>query len=258
MADIKFSEMSVESGASIDNGALFAIANVDNSSDTGYSSYATTVLDVATKINKHIQYATDLPTFTNKTVFGALNELKAGGGGGGSSTLAGLTDVALTTPTDGQALIYDSATDKWVNGAGGGGNANIWEGTQAQYDALVAGGTVDPNIVYFISDGVPSPIGHTYSTTERAVGTWIDGKSVYELTIDLGSSVTLPSQDWYTTNIPNSDKAMILNARSVSPVGMVFPLAASRDSGSTVRLWNMRNSTVACQYIILEYVKASS
>lgn len=40
--------------------------------------------------------------------------------GSGSSTLGGLTDVDITTPTDGQALIYDSANSRWVNGAGGG------------------------------------------------------------------------------------------------------------------------------------------
>lgn len=44
-----------------------------------------------------------------------------GGGGGGSSTLSGLTDVDLTNPTDGQTLVYDAASQKWVNGSGGGG-----------------------------------------------------------------------------------------------------------------------------------------
>lgn len=36
-------------------------------------------------------------------------------GGGGSTTLAGLTDVAITSPTNGQALIYNSSTSKWNN-----------------------------------------------------------------------------------------------------------------------------------------------
>lgn len=45
---------------------------------------------------------------------------EGGGGGGGSSTLAGLTDVDLTNPTDGQTLVYDAASSKWVNGSGGG------------------------------------------------------------------------------------------------------------------------------------------
>ena len=42
--------------------------------------------------------------------------LNPGGGGGGSSTLAGLDDVQLGTLANGQALIYDSAAGKWVNG----------------------------------------------------------------------------------------------------------------------------------------------
>lgn len=47
------------------------------------------------------------------------------GGGGGSSTLAGLDDVNISSPTDGQALVYDNATQKWVNGAGGGGSSTF-------------------------------------------------------------------------------------------------------------------------------------
>lgn len=43
-------------------------------------------------------------------------------GGGGSSTLSGLTDVDITTPTDGQALIYDSNSGEWINGSAGGGD----------------------------------------------------------------------------------------------------------------------------------------
>ena len=53
-----------------------------------------------------------------------------GSGGGGSSTLAGLSDVALSSPTNGQALVYDSTSSKWVNGAGGGSSASgIYIGT---------------------------------------------------------------------------------------------------------------------------------
>lgn len=54
------------------------------------------------------------------------NELRTQAGSGGS--LAGLSDVVLTAPTDGQVLTYDSATSKWVNetptGGGGGGTAD--------------------------------------------------------------------------------------------------------------------------------------
>ena len=50
-------------------------------------------------------------------ISGAWVEVSTGGGGG-SSTLSGLTDVALSSPTNGQALVYDSTSSKWVNGAG--------------------------------------------------------------------------------------------------------------------------------------------
>lgn len=47
------------------------------------------------------------------------NKWKNGaGGGGGSSTLAGLTDVSISSATDGQPLLYDNANSKWVNGGG--------------------------------------------------------------------------------------------------------------------------------------------
>ena len=44
------------------------------------------------------------------------------GGGGGSSTLAGLSDVSLTSPADGQGLVYDEANDEWINGTVSGGD----------------------------------------------------------------------------------------------------------------------------------------
>lgn len=36
-----------------------------------------------------------------------------------------LTNVNITTPTNGQALIYDDVNDEWVNGAGGGGSSTL-------------------------------------------------------------------------------------------------------------------------------------
>jgi hypothetical protein len=49
-----------------------------------------------------------------------------GGGGGGVSTLAALTDVDLTGLTDGQTLVYDTATSKWVPGTAAGGSGDTF------------------------------------------------------------------------------------------------------------------------------------
>ena len=58
-------------------------------------------------------------TFSVGTVFKLYGRPAAGSSTtGGSSTLSGLTDVNLTTsPTDGQALIWDNATSKWIAGS---------------------------------------------------------------------------------------------------------------------------------------------
>lgn len=72
-------------------------------------------------------------------------------GGGGSSTLSGLSDVDLTSPADGQILTYDSSNQEWVNSDNSGKGVVL---TQAQYDALVSAGTVDPDETYYISDGL--------------------------------------------------------------------------------------------------------
>ena len=50
------------------------------------------------------------------------------GGGGGSSTLAGLDDVSLATPTDGQLLGYNGTSHKWENVNGGGGGSSTFAG----------------------------------------------------------------------------------------------------------------------------------
>lgn len=48
----------------------------------------------------------------------------------GAGALSGLSDVDLTTPTDGQALVYDETNDVWVNGnvSGGGGGTEAGSG----------------------------------------------------------------------------------------------------------------------------------
>ena len=42
------------------------------------------------------------------------------GGGGGSSSIAGSTDVALSSVQNDQVLAYDNTSSKWQNKVGGG------------------------------------------------------------------------------------------------------------------------------------------
>lgn len=117
MADKKFSELTTAS--EIKNEDFMALSQ---NTGGGLVSLKATILAIANKMLKGINFTSDLQT-EDKTVIGAINEVAQGGGGGGSSTLDGLTDVDIddTTLADGQSLVYDEIEEKWVNGQGGGG-----------------------------------------------------------------------------------------------------------------------------------------
>ena len=145
--------------------------------------------------------------------------VNASGGGGGASDLSDLNDVTITSPTNGQVLTYDSLNDEWVNANASGGassadqvsydnttsglvaddvqeaidevvddlddKAEYVELTQLEYDAL-SPAEKGNGTLYFITDANGDgsqfqPI--IYSTTEREIGVWIDGKPLYEKTV---------------------------------------------------------------------------
>lgn len=78
-------------------------------------------------------------------------------GGGGSSTIAGLSDVSVSSLSNGQILKYNSATEKWENAADTGG-ADAVEITWVAYQALTAEQKADPTKVYYVKD-YPTPSG---------------------------------------------------------------------------------------------------
>lgn len=50
-----------------------------------------------------------------------------GGAGGGDSTLDGLSDVVITSPTNGQILTYNSVSGDWENQDAAAGGGGAWE-----------------------------------------------------------------------------------------------------------------------------------
>ena len=128
---------------------------------------------------------------------------------------------------------YLKSDGTWATVSGGGGSGNVddvyvngtsvldsnhiaqvtsyKELTQAQYDALPASKLTD-NILYCIKDvGIDegdkfAPI--IYSLDEREVGTWIDGKPLYQKTIV--HDTALPFQQWERIDI-GVNNAVIVN-----------------------------------------------
>lgn len=60
--------------------------------------------------------------FWSSSFVSALGKSSGGGGGGGATALTDLVDIAISNPTDGQALVYNANTGKWVNSSIQGGS----------------------------------------------------------------------------------------------------------------------------------------
>lgn len=105
-----------------------------------------------------------------------------------SSTLEGLTDTNITSPTDGQALIYDSNSSKWINGAGGGGDTVTGKTVTlgATGVAVIQVNGVDAGSVSLPSSstsgaGIVQLTNSTSSTSTTTAATPNSVKSAYDL-----------------------------------------------------------------------------
>lgn len=134
-----------------------------------------------------IPYDNTTSGLTADDVQEAIDELAQGS----ASSMAQLTDVKLTSPQNGQELVYDNTLTspyKWEN------RTTRVELTQAQYDALVTAGTVLPDVDYYITDA-PSMNGTSADLS-------YDGttKSVY---IKIGEMDTTISGKVNSSDIPS-------------------------------------------------------
>ena len=86
------------------------------------------------------------------------------------------------------------------NGGGGGGGTNVEANPQGTPTAYLNTIKIS-NSIYSVEK--PADI---YSTEERQVGVWVDGRPIYKRTYDLGSDVSVSNNSWTTLNnvvIPN-------------------------------------------------------
>ena len=81
-----------------------------------FRAYNGTTLVTANDTTSTIDNIEAMFGFWTNQYISALGRNSSGGGGGGSYTLAGLDDVQLSNLANGQALVYDSTSSKWVNG----------------------------------------------------------------------------------------------------------------------------------------------
>ena len=143
--------------------------------------------------NIYIRYSTsgNVTTITNMYVkiSDAWAEVSTGGGGG-SSTLAGLSDVNISSPTNGQALVYDDQNDEWVNGnvSGGSGGRKIFVGT-----CSTAAGTAAKEVSISSDQGFALEVGATicfkckYTNSASNVTISVNGGTAYPIWYSTGA-----------------------------------------------------------------------
>ena len=100
---------------------------------------------------------------------------------------------------------------------------------------------------------------HTYSTTEQVVGTWIDGSTIYEKTIEC--DITISNTNWNNTNIIlEHDKVISCLLNDGSQCWNVT--SGKYGSGATatigLRLPIVDSAGTRIRQIVLQYTKPTS
>lgn len=180
--------------------------------------------------------------------------------GPGITSLGGLTDVALTSPASGDALIYDSDHQIWVNGEGGkiytaGDGITIDSNDEIATDSMQSG---DMDDVVDTLPGIASKY-HKYSTGEQIVGEWINGETIYERIYTITSTLALQTNEWTRTGIAKGDIVKLIDSRVFVDGKHVSYISVGFSSAYTdLILLSVRPTAVSTNdyTLILQYTKS--
>ena len=156
------------------------------------------------------------------------------GHGGGSNVSITPT---LSTGTKIADFEIDGVEGELYAPTGGGGNANIWTGTQAEleevFDELEEGTQIN------ITDDEQEVVegGTIYSTDEQVIGLWLDKKPLYQKTIDCG---TLPN---------NTSKSVAHGISNIDNIVNAYGFAKTPSANQTP-LPFVNNTTVGSQVAV--------
>lgn len=136
-------------------------------------------------------------------------------------------------------------------GGGSGGSSALSEMTDVTFTNLKENDVLKYNGSKWVNDDL-----HEYSTEEKIVGKWIDGKAIYQKVIPF--TARLNSYTWTKTPELINDKNLIIQAFVIGNV-ICMPLIGNTDraGGDYVRIWSMRNTAINITYLIIQYTKTT-
>lgn len=137
--------------------------------------------------------------------------------------------------------------------------------TQAEYDALPSSKLTD-DVLYCITDaGIVeeqqfAPV--IYSLEERQIGTWIDGKPLYQKTFMFDQLTNIPSNNWFDTGFTLNNCLICGEATAFymdSSTGSSYAITASIDVGinQPIYLLNYRSAIITTHGFTIQYTKTT-
>jgi len=95
-----------------------------------------------------------------------------------------------------------------------------------------------------------------YSTEEKIVGTWIDGKALYQRSYNLGTAITVSPTTWTATGLDISSVENLIQCQG-NNVGLSCPLIGTKAGDNTLKVVTTRAESSSILYITIQYTKTT-
>ena len=96
-----------------------------------------------------------------------------------------------------------------------------------------------------------------YSTDEQVVGTWIDGRTIYQKAFD-NLNITVASNAWTDTGCAISDAVKPIGCMAFGDTTDISIISDIRSQdGGKIYIMGMRNATPVMKQLVIQYVKAT-
>lgn len=107
----------------------------------------------------------------------------------GAGALSGLSDVDLSSPTDGQALVYDGANSKWINGnVSGGGDISAY-GVFIDTSNIIVPSTAYTTTMSYLATEDCAVYIDFYGSSNGSAYVYIDGEQLSRIYTTTGGAI---------------------------------------------------------------------
>ena len=154
------------------------------------------------------------------------------------------------------AITYDVGI--WIDGGANDRHCEIKFTDATHYSILVAKTSNDAiHGIYGVKLGSGANSQHTYSITEQVVGTWIDGKPIYETTYNLSSSISLSTSYSHSGIVISNIEKIVSIPSAIDANGQSIPLVVGLYSNNELAVAFAGGPNNGLKSFTLQYTKTT-